>query len=43
VSKEIREIGIEKELFLLDKDKNIMEPKLFGFPRDEFLKELLNV
>jgi len=36
LSEEIREIGIEKELFLLDSDGNIMEPKLFGFPRDEF-------
>jgi hypothetical protein len=32
---EIREIGIEKEAFLL-KDNKIMEPKLYGFPRDEF-------
>lgn len=34
--KEIREIGIEKELFLIDENDNIMEPKLYGFPRDEF-------
>jgi len=34
--KEIREIGIEKELFLVDSNNNIMEPKLYGFPRDEF-------
>jgi len=34
--KELREIGLEKEMFLLDKDDNIMEPKLYGFPRDEF-------
>jgi hypothetical protein len=32
----ILEIGLEKEMFLLDADGNIMEPKLFGFPRDEF-------
>ena len=34
--KEIREIGIEKEIFLLDYEDNIMEPKKYGFPRDEF-------
>ena len=34
--KEIREIGIEKEIFLLDENNEIMEPKLYGFPRDEF-------
>jgi len=33
---EIREIGIEKEVFLLDSHGKIMEPKLYGFPRDEF-------
>lgn len=32
---EIREIGIEKELFLMQ-DDIIKEPKLFGFPRDDF-------
>jgi len=32
---EVREIGIEKEMFLI-KDDIIKEPKLFGFPRDEF-------
>lgn len=35
MSEEIKEIGIEKECFLL-KNGEIMEPKLFGFPRDEF-------
>jgi len=37
----IKEIGIEKELFLL-KDGKIMEPSLYGFPADEmgFLIEL---
>ena len=34
--KEIREIGIEKEMFLLDGKRFIKEPKLYGFPRDEF-------
>lgn len=34
--KNIREIGIEKEVFLFDNDGRVMEPKLFGFPRDEF-------
>lgn len=33
---EIREIGLERELFLLDNQKNVKEPKQFGFPRDEF-------
>jgi len=33
---EIREVGIEKETFLLNKDGSVMEPKLYGFPRDEF-------
>jgi len=33
---EIREIGIEKEMFLIDSNNTIMEPKLYGFPRDEF-------
>jgi len=33
---EIREIGIEKEMFLLDKNADIMEPRLYGFPIDEF-------
>lgn len=32
---EVREIGIEKELFLIGKD-HIKEPKKYGFPRDEF-------
>jgi hypothetical protein len=42
---EIREIGIEKEVFLLDKNRQIMEPKLYGFPHDEFcfLVELRSV
>lgn len=35
MSEEIREIGLEKESFLL-KNGKIMEPKLYGFPRDEF-------
>ena len=36
---EIREIGIEKECFLIKKvdgKDTIMEPRLFGFPKDEF-------
>jgi len=33
---EIREIGIEKEIFLFNSDDKVMEPKLYGFPRDEF-------
>lgn len=39
--KELREIGLEKELFLL-KNGKIMEPKLYGFPYDEmgFLVEI---
>lgn len=39
---EIREIGIEKEMFLLDIDGKPVEPKLYGFPNDEmgFLVEL---
>jgi hypothetical protein len=38
---EIREIGLEKELFLVQNEK-IKEPKLYGFPYDEmgFLIEL---
>jgi len=32
---EIREIGIEKECFLMKGDK-ILEPRLYGFPKDEF-------
>ena len=38
---EIREIGLEKEVFLL-KNNKIMEPRLFGFPHDEmqFLVEI---
>lgn len=33
---EVLEIGLERELFLLDSHKNIKEPKQFGFPRDQF-------
>lgn len=33
--KEIREIGIEKECFLIHKNE-IMEPRQCGFPKDEF-------
>lgn len=32
----IDEIGIEREYFLVDKKGQIIEPKLFGFPYDEF-------
>lgn len=32
---EIREVGIEKEVFLM-KGNKIMEPRLYGFPKDEF-------
>lgn len=32
---EIREIGIEKEMFLVS-GKDLKEPKKYGFPRDEF-------
>jgi hypothetical protein len=35
MNKEIREIGLEKELFLL-RGEEIMEPSKFGFPHDEF-------
>lgn len=31
----IREIGIEKECFLI-KNNKIMEPRIYGFPKDEF-------
>lgn len=39
---ELLEVGLELELFLLDKNKNILEPRLYGFPADEmgFLIEL---
>lgn len=30
------EVGIEREYFLLDEKSNIVEPKLFGFPIDEY-------
>lgn len=30
------EVGIEREYFLVDAMGNIVEPKLFGFPHDEF-------
>jgi len=33
--KEIKEIGIEKECFLVS-DTKVMEPRLYGFPKDEF-------
>jgi len=38
----LNEIGIELELFLLDKKNKILEPSLYGFPADEmgFLIEL---
>ena len=32
---ELLEVGLELELFLLDKNKNILEPRLYGFPADE--------
>jgi len=32
---EIREIGLEKEVFLM-KGNQVMEPRLYGFPKDEF-------
>lgn len=32
---EIREVGIEKEMFLMS-GEDIKEPKKYGFPRDEF-------
>jgi len=32
---EVREVGIEKEMFLLSED-DLKEPKEYGFPRDEF-------
>lgn len=35
MNKEIREIGLEKEMFLL-KGEEIQEPRLYGFPKDEF-------
>lgn len=40
----IKEIGLEKEMFLLKGDK-IIEPKLYGFPNDEmgFLVELRSI
>jgi len=39
---EIREIGLEKEIFLLNKQGEIMEPSMYGFPADEmgFLIEI---
>jgi len=39
---EIREIGLEKEIFLLNKQGEIMEPSMYGFPSDEmgFLIEI---
>ena len=38
----LNEVGLELELFLLDKDNNIVEPSLYGFPSDEmgFLIEI---
>jgi len=33
---EVLEIGLERELFLLNSHKRIQEPKQFGFPVDEF-------
>ena len=38
----INEIGLEKELWLLDKKGNILEPIVYGFPADEmgFLIEI---
>ena len=38
----LNEIGLELELFLLDKDNNILEPIKYGFPADEmgFLIEI---
>lgn len=38
----LNEVGLEQELFLLDKQGNILEPSLYGFPADEmgFLVEL---
>jgi len=43
--KTVKELGIEKELFLLDWSNTIAEPKRYGFPRDEFefLVELRSV
>ena len=35
IEKEVREIGIEKELFLVSNEEP-KEPRKFGFPRDEF-------
>jgi hypothetical protein len=32
----IDEVGIEREFFLLDKNRKIVEPKKYGFPYDEF-------
>ena len=39
---ELLEVGLELELFLLDKNNKIYEPSLYGFPADEmgFLIEL---
>ena len=38
----LKEVGLELEMFLLDKSNNILEPMLFGFPSDEmgFLIEI---
>jgi hypothetical protein len=38
----LNEIGLELEVWLLDKNNNILEPSIFGFPSDEmgFLIEL---